>query len=121
MIIVYIALQVSTKIPSLGRIPIMSDSAVSIVLRNEDRDAESHNSNDFATRFVYIKGNGSIFKADPNSNSIGEYLGSAGETTITTGNHFAWEVMDKKDSLLYYVDSITGEIIVKSNLSKLSS
>lgn len=121
MIIVYIALQVSTKVPSLSRIPIMSDTAVSIVLRNEDRDAESHNSNDFATRFVYIKGNGSIFKADPNSNSIGEYLGSAGETTITTGNHFAWEVMDKKDSLLYYVDSITGEIIVKSNLSKLSS
>jgi hypothetical protein len=40
---------------------------------------------------------------------------------MTTGNHFAWEVMDKKDSLLYYVDSITGEIIVKSNLSKLSS
>jgi hypothetical protein len=120
MIIVYIALQVSTKVPSLSRIPIMSDTAVSIV-RNEDRDAESHNSNDFATRFVYIKGNGSIFKADPNSNSIGEYLGSAGETTITTGNHFAWEVMDKKDSLLYYVDSITGEIIVKSNLSKLSS
>jgi hypothetical protein len=120
MIIVYIALQVSTKVPSLSRIPIMSDTAVSIV-RNEDRDAESHNSNDFATRFVYIKGNGSIFEADPNSNSIGEYLGSAGETTITTGNHFAWEVMDKKDSLLYYVDSITGEIIVKSNLSRLSS
>jgi hypothetical protein len=120
MIIVYIALQVSTKVPSLSRIPIMSDTAVSIV-RNEDRDAESHNSNNFATRFVYIKGNGSIFKADPNSNSIGEYLGSAGETTITTGNHFAWEVMDKKDSLLYYVDSITGEIIVKSSLSKLSS
>jgi hypothetical protein len=120
MIIVYIALQVSTKVPSLSRIPIMSDTAVSIV-RNEDRDAESHNSNDFATRFVYIKGNGSIFKADPNSNSIGEYLGSAGEITITTGNHFAWEVMDKKGSLLYYVDSITGEIIVKSNLSRLSS
>jgi hypothetical protein len=120
MIIVYIALQVSTKVPSLSRIPIMSDTAVSIV-RNEDRDAESHNSNDFATRFVYIKGNGSIFEADPNSNSIGEYLGSAGEITITTGNHFAWEVMDKKGSLLYYVDSITGEIIVKSNLSRLSS
>jgi hypothetical protein len=120
MIIVYIALQVSTKVPSLSRIPIMSDTAVSIV-RNEDRFADSHNSNDFATRFVYIKGNGSIFEADPNSNSIGEYLGSAGEITITTGNHFAWEVMDKKGSLLYYVDSITGEIIVKSNLSKLSS
>jgi uncharacterized protein YpmB len=121
MITVYIALQVSIKVPSLSQIPITSDTAVSIVIRNEDRFADSHNSNDFATRFVYIKGNGSIFEADPNSNSIGEYLGSAGETTITTGNHFAWEVIDKKGSLLYYVDSITGEIIVKSNVSKLSS
>ena len=30
-------------------------------------------------------------------------------------------VMDKKGNSLYYVDSITGEIIVKSNLSKLTS
>lgn len=120
MIIVYIALQVSTKVPSLSRIPIMSDTAVSIVLRNEDRDAESHNSNNFATRFVYIKGNGSIFKADPNSNSIGEYLGSTGEITMTTGNHFAWEVTDKRGNSLYYVDSITGDIIVKSNLSDIT-
>ena len=98
----------------------MSDTATSIVMNNEDRLAKSHNSN-FATRFVYIKGNGSIFESDPNFNSIGRYLGSPGEPTITTGNHFAWEVLDKKGSSLYYVDSVTGEIIVKSNLSKLRS
>ena len=98
----------------------MSDTTISIVMNNEDRLAQSHNSN-FATRFVYIKGNGSIFESDPNSNSIGSYLGSSGEPTITTGNHFAWEVLDKKGSSLYYVDSVTGEIIVKSNLSKLRS
>jgi hypothetical protein len=70
----------------------MSDTATSIVMNNEDRLAKSHNSN-FATRFVYI----------------------------TTGNHFALEVLDKKGASLYYVDSVTGEIIVKSNLSKLRS
>jgi hypothetical protein len=117
MFLVYFAIQASIKVPSLSRIPIMSDTAVSIVMRNEDGLADSHNSNDFTTRFVYIKSNGSIFRSDPNSNSIREYLGSAGETTITTGNHFAWEVMDKIGNSLYYVDSITGEIIVKSNLS----
>jgi hypothetical protein len=121
MFLVYIAIQDSIKVPSLSRIPILSDTAVSIVMKNEDDFADSHNSNDFTTRFVYIKGNGSIFESDPNSNSIGEYLGSTGEVTMTTGNHFAWEVMDKKGNSLYYVDSITGEIIVKSNLSKLTS
>ena len=121
MFLVYIAIQDSIKVPSLSRIPILSDTAVSIVMKNEDGFADSRNSNDFTTRFVYIKGNGSIFESDPNSNSIGEYLGSTGEVTMTTGNHFAWEVMDKKGNSLYYVDSITGEIIVKSNLSKLTS
>lgn len=99
----------------------MSDTAVSIVMENEDRLTQSHNSKDFATRFVYIKGNGSIFESDSNSNSIGKYMGSSGEPTITTGNHFAWEVLDKKGASLYCVDSVTGEIIVKSNLSNLRS
>jgi hypothetical protein len=120
MFLVYIALQFSIQVPSISRIPIMSDTAISIVMNNEDRLAQSHNSN-FATRFVYIKGTGNIFESDPYSNSIGKYLGSSGEPTITTGNHFAWEVLDKKGASLYYVDSVTGEIIVKSNLSKLKS
>jgi hypothetical protein len=120
MFLVYIALQFSIQVPSISRIPIMSDTAISIVMNNEDRLAQSHNSN-FATRFVYIKGTGNIFESDPYSNSIGKYLGSSGEPTITTGNHFAWEVLDKKGASLYYIDSVTGEIIVKSNLSKLKS
>jgi DNA-binding HxlR family transcriptional regulator len=36
-------------------------------------------------RFVFIKGTGNIFESDPDSNSIGIYLGSSGEPTITTG------------------------------------
>lgn len=117
MFLAYIALQSSIKVLSISRIPIMSDTTISIVMNNEDRLAQSHNSN-FATRFVSIKGTGSIFESDPNSNSIGRYLGSSGEPTITTGNHLAWEVL-ARNVPIYYVDSVAGEIIVKSNLSKL--
>jgi hypothetical protein len=121
MFLVYIALLNSLKEPSLSRLPIMSDTAVSIVLKHKNGSIESHNPNDFATRFVYVKGNGSIFESNPNSNSVGRYLGSAGESTITTGNHFAWEVLDKKGAVLYYVDSITGDIVMQKNLSSLPS
>jgi hypothetical protein len=120
MVLVYIALQSSMKVPSIDRLPILPDAAVSIVMKNDDGSADSYNPDDFTTRYVYIKGNGSIFESDPNSNSIGEYLGSTGETTMTTGNHFAWEVTDKRGNSLYYVDSITGDIIVKSNLSDIT-
>jgi hypothetical protein len=57
---------------------------------------------------VYIKGDGTIFKSDIGSNSIGKYLGKT-RPTITTGNHFAWMV--KRNSHDYFVDSVTGEII----------
>ena len=36
MFLVYIAIQDSIKVPSLSRIPILSDTAVSIVTENED-------------------------------------------------------------------------------------
>jgi hypothetical protein len=116
MFLVYIALQTSLKVPSLDRLPILPGAAVSIVMKND-----SYSLDDFTTRYVYIKGNGSIYESDPNSNSIGQYLGSTGEITMTTGNHFAWEVTNKRGNSLYYVDSMTGEIIVKSNLSEITS
>jgi hypothetical protein len=119
--LVYIALQTSLKVPSLDRLPILPGAAVSIVMKNDDGFTNSYNLDDFTTRYVYIKGNGSIFESDPNSNSIGEYLGSTGQITMTTGNHFAWEVTNKRGNSLYYVDSITGDIIVRSNLSETKS
>jgi hypothetical protein len=121
MFLVYIALQTSLKVPSLDRLPILPSAAVSIVMKNDDGFADSYSVDDFTTRYVYIKGNGSIFESDPNSNSVGQYLGSTGEITMTTGNHFAWEVTNKRDNSLYYVDSMTGETIVKSNLSQITS
>ena len=99
----------------------MPDTAVSIVMEYKDGPTESQSPNDFVARFVYVKGNGSIFESDPNSNSVGRYLGSAGDSTITTGNHFAWEVLDKKDTSLYYIDSITGDIIMQKSFPRLPS
>jgi hypothetical protein len=121
MFLVYVALQISLREPSLSRLPIMPDTAVSIVMEYKDGSTESQSPNDFVAKFVYVTGNGSIFESDPNSNSVGRYLGSAGDSTITTGNHFAWEVLDKKDTSLYYIDSITGDIIMQKNFPRLPS
>lgn len=71
MFLVYVALQISLREPSLSRLPIMPDTAVSIVMKYKDGSTESQSPNDFVARFVYIKGNGSIFESDPNSNSVG--------------------------------------------------
>ena len=104
--LVYIGLQNSLRVPSLSSTPISSETAVTVVA--EKQNLTVYNVNDFYTRYVYIKGDGTIFESDIGSNSIGKYLGKTGPT-ITTGNHFAWMV--KRNSYVYFVDSVTGEII----------
>jgi hypothetical protein len=104
--LVYIGLQSSLKIPSLSSTPISSETAVAIVAKKQN--LTSYHVTDFYTRYVYVKGDGTIFEADTGSNSIGKYLGKT-EPTITTGNHFAWMV--KENSHIYFIDSITGETI----------
>jgi hypothetical protein len=71
-----------------------------------------YNVNDFSTRYVYLKGDGSIFESNINSNSIGKYIYKT-EPTITTGSYFAWEVKNNNDD--YFLDSTTGEIVSSSN------
>jgi hypothetical protein len=111
MLLAYLALQDSLNRPSLNRLPISSQTAVSITIKQENL---AHNElNDFSTSYVYIKGDGSIYESDVSSNSIGRYLDTT-EPTITTGNHFAWEVTSKQNQKRYYVDHVTGEIISKS-------
>jgi hypothetical protein len=110
-LLAYLALQDSLNRPSLNRLPISSQTAVSIIIKQENL---AHNeSNDVSTSYVYIKGDGSIYESDVSSNSIGRYLDTT-EPTITTGNHFAWEVTSKQNQKRYYVDHVTGEIISKS-------
>jgi hypothetical protein len=107
--LVYLGLQNSLKVPALFYAPLSSEAAVAIVAQKQN--LTQYNINDFSIRYVYIKGDGSLFESDVNSNSIGKYLGKT-ETTITTANYFSWEV--KKNHYAYYVDSATGEIVAKS-------
>ena len=104
--LIYLGLQNSLRVPSLSSTPITSDAAITIVAKKQNLTLYSVN--DFYTRYVYIKGDGTIFESHIGSNSIGKYLGKTGPT-ITTGNHFAWMV--KRNSHVYFVDSVTGEII----------
>ena len=104
--LVYIGLQNSLKVPSLSSTPISSETAVAIVAKKQNLPV--YNLNDFYTRYVYIKGDGTIFESDSRSNSIGKYIGKT-RPTITTGNHFAWMV--KENSHIYFIDSVTGETI----------
>lgn len=108
-VLVYLGLQNSLKIPALFSTPLSSEAAVAIVAQKQN--LTRYNINDFSIRYVYIKGDGSLFESNVNSNSIGKYLGKT-ETTITTANHFSWEV--KKNNYTYYIDSATGEIVAKS-------
>jgi len=104
--LVYIGLQNSLRVPSLSSTPISSDTAVAIVAKKQNLTL--YKVNDFCTRYVYIKGDGTIFESDSGSNSIGKYLGKT-KPTVTTGNHFAWMV--KGNSHIYFIDSVTGETI----------
>src|ERR671933_1851621 len=83
--LVYIGLQNSLKVPSLSSTPISSETAVAIVAKKQNLTL--YNVNDFYTRYVYIKGDGTIFESDTGSNSIGKYLGKT-KPTITAGKQF---------------------------------
>jgi len=69
--------------------------------------------NDFSTKYVYVKGDGKVFQADESSNQIGKYL-MAGMATDTGGSYFAWAVRDPAENVTYYVDSQSGAIISNS-------
>ena len=111
MSLTYLALQDSLNRPSISQLPISSQTAVSIVIQQENLTQDKVN--DFSTNYVYIKGDGKIYYSEITSNSIGRYLDTT-EPTITTGNHFAWEVKNKETQRRYYVDHVTGEIIARS-------
>src|ERR687886_1103569 len=93
--LVYIGLQNSLKVPSLSSTPISSETAVAIVAKKQNLTL--YNVNDFYTRYVYIKGDGTIFESDTGSNSIGKYLGKT-KPTITAGKKFSLMVKKKKQN-----------------------
>jgi hypothetical protein len=112
-VVVYLGLEYSLFFPTFFSAPISSEEAVSIVAHT--LNLTNYDVNDFLTMYVYIKGDGSIFESNINSNSIGKYIGKTAPT-ITTGNYFAWEVKYKSDD--YFLDSTTGEIISNSNTKR---
>jgi hypothetical protein len=117
MFLVYLGLQDSLNRPSIGRLPISSETAISIIMQEQkmnNKDFNQTDLNDFSTRYIYIKGDGNIFASDINSNSIGRHLDKIEKPTITGGNYFAWEVKDKENNYIYYVDHVSGEIVLKS-------
>jgi hypothetical protein len=112
-VVVYLALENSLFFPTFFSAPITSEEAVSIVAHT--LNLTNYDVNNFSATYIYIKGDGSIFGSNMNSNSIGKYIGKT-NPTITTGNYFAWEVKYKNDD--YFIDSTTGEIISSSNSKK---
>jgi hypothetical protein len=107
-ILVYIGIVTSLERPIVSRMPISKEDAVLIVIEN--RNVTSSDRQDFVAEFVYIKGNGSFYESNLNSNYIGRYLGDS-DPTINNANYFVWKVTDKKNNLTYFIESSTGEIV----------
>lgn len=111
-ILVYIGIITSLERPTLSRTPISKENAISIVINN--RNLTSSDRQDFATEFVHIKGNGSFYESQFNSNHIGRYLGDS-HPTINDANYFVWKVTDKKNNFTYFLDKLNGEIVSETN------
>lgn len=90
---------------------ITPESAISIVA--ETQNVTDYDASDYFVRYVNIKGNGTVFKSDLGSNSVGEQIGTA-QPTFRGISYFAWEVASKNDNSTYYVDSKSGEVVSKA-------
>ena len=110
-ILVYIGIVTSLERPTLSRTPISKENAISIVIDN--RNLTSSELQDFVTEFVHIKGNGSFYESNLNSNHVGRHLGDS-HPTINNANYFVWKVTDKKNNFTYFVDNLNGEIVSES-------
>ena len=66
--------------------------------------------NNINSKYVYIKGNGDVYESKKDTNLIGTYVGKT-SPTLSTGNHFGWEINFPTLNKTYYVDHLRGEII----------
>lgn len=105
---VYLALIDSLTRSSFNYRSISNETAVSIIFKHEN--LSSNYINNINSKYVYIKGNGEIYESKKDTNFIGNYVGKT-SPTITTGNHFGWEVNLPTLNKTYYVDHLRGEII----------
>jgi hypothetical protein len=110
-VLVYVGLQSSLDRPSINKLPIPPEAAISIALKEEGKNyTQETDRKDFQIEYVYIAGNGSFFESNLDSNSIGKYLGRS-EPTKTGGNYFAWKITNKNDNRTFFIDQLDGEII----------
>ena len=87
------------------------ETAISIVA--EGQNLTNYNPSDYAVRYVYIMGNGTVFSSDLGSKSIGGQIGTA-EPTSGRASYFAWEVKSQRNNSTHYVESNTGDIVSNS-------
>jgi hypothetical protein len=80
----------------------------------DDRNLTSSDRRDFVTEFVHIKGNGSFYESNINSNNVGRFLGDS-HPTINNANYFAWEVTDKKNNLTFFIENLNGDIVSETS------
>jgi hypothetical protein len=106
-ILVYIGIVTSLERPTLSRTPLSEENAVSIVIDKKNLNSSDQ---DLVTEFVNIKGNGSFYESNINSNYVGTHLGDS-HPTINNANYFAWKVTDRMNNFTYFVDALNGEIV----------
>jgi hypothetical protein len=87
---------------------ISNSTAVSIVL--EENNLSKDDITYTQSKFVYLKSNGNLYLSDDKTKKIGNFIGIT-SPTITTGNHFAWEIKLTPINQTYYVDHVSGDII----------
>jgi hypothetical protein len=106
--LVYIGLMDSLTRSSINFLSISNDTAVSII--SKQNNLTSEHIDKVISKYVYVKGNGEIYDSKIDTNFIGDYIGKT-SPTMTTGNHFGWEVYFPIMNKTYYIDHLTGETI----------
>ena len=107
---VYWGLVDSLSRPSISGIPIDPHSSIQILSRNLNETE----SNFAVINYVYLKSNGTIYESNIDTSAVGKNIGNT-EPTTTSASHFAWEVLDKVNHKLYFLDHLTAEIISTNN------
>jgi hypothetical protein len=108
--LVYIGLIDSLTRSSVNYTSISNDTAISLIVKQNNLTSEHIDK--VLSKYVYVKGNGEIYDSKKDTNFIGNYLGKT-SPTVTTGNHFGWEIYFPIINKTYYIDHLTGETISK--------
>ncbi|HSF50103.1 MAG TPA: hypothetical protein VLA74_05010 [Nitrososphaeraceae archaeon] len=108
--LVYIGLIDSLTRSSVNYTSISNDTAISLIVKQNNLTSEHIDK--VLSKYVYVKGNGEIYDSKKDTNFIGNYIGKT-SPTVTTGNHFGWEIYFPIINKTYYIDHLTGEAISK--------